>query len=335
MIEKVKQMRIMTLAAGCVVIVLSAFLCGCEFKKRDDAGGKRDDTGGKRDDAGARLSAYEKALGLLKEGKQDVAEETLSRAVQGDQKNQRLVFFMGVCARSRWMKRDALPIFDYVVKLNPETPEAKCSALMLAIDTQKKYEDSFAALEKLHQSHPEDPLILWMTAVACRELGRRDAPKVYSEKGAQYYAKLLETLNPGPVLLHQTCANILSEELGRHEEALKHREIALRLEPASWSHQGMANTLSNLGRYTEADAHYQKCIELDPDSPSYLASWAWSMGRRNEHEKALELYKKAADIAPDSPESWSDLARCAAKLNRMDDAARYNAKAEALEKTQK
>lgn len=282
-----------------------------------------------------RPSAYDKALGLLKEGKQDAAEEALSRAVQGDQKNQRLVFFMGVCARSRWMKREALPIFSYVVKLNPETPEAKCSALMLAIDTQEKYEDSFAALEKLQESLPEDPLILWTTAVACRELGKRGAPKVYSEKGAQYYAKLLETLNPGPVLLHQTCANILSEELGRHDEALKHREIAVRLEPAPWSYQGMANTLTYLGRYADADVNYKKSIEMAPDSPAYLASWAWSMGQRNEHEKELELYKKAADIVPDSPKSWRNLARCAAKLNRMDDAARYNAKAEALEKSQK
>ena len=46
MIEKVKQLRIMTFAVGCVVIVLSAFLCGCESKIKDDAGGKKDDADG-------------------------------------------------------------------------------------------------------------------------------------------------------------------------------------------------------------------------------------------------------------------------------------------------
>jgi tetratricopeptide (TPR) repeat protein len=233
------------------------------------------------------------------------------------------------------MKRDALPIFNYVVKLNPETPEAKCSALMLAIDTQEKYEENFAALEKLQQSHPDDPLLLWMTAVACRELGKRGAPKVYSEKGAQYYAKLLETLNPGPVLLHQTCANILSEELGKHEEALKHREIAVRLEPAPWSYQGMANTLTYLGRYADADVNYKKSVEMAPDDPTYLASWAWSMEKRNENEKAFGLYKKAADLAPNHPKSWRNLAECATKLNRPEEAAKYNSKAESLEKAQK
>lgn len=283
----------------------------------------------------ASPSTYDRALDLLKQGKQDEAEEVLGVAVQHDQKNQRLVFFMGVCARSRWMKRDALPIFNYVVKLNSETPEAKCSSLMVAIDTQKEYKDTFAALEALHKSHPQDPLILWMTAVACRELGKRNAPKEYSEKGAQYYADLLETMAPGPVLLHQTCANILSEELGRHEEALKHRKIAVQQEPAPWSYQGLASTLTYLGRYAEADESYKKSTQMAPDDPTYLASWAWSMERRNENAKAFDLYKKAADIAPDSPKSWRNLARCATRLSRTEDAAQYNSKADSLEKQSK
>ena len=282
--------------------------------------------------AGAPIdpNAYQTALALLKQGKQTEAEKTLYQAVQHDQENQRLVFFMGACARSRWQKRDALPIFDYVAKLNPATPEGKCAALMLAIDTQQDHETSFAALEALQKEHPDDLLILWMSAVACRELGNRDAPLVYSEKGAYFYSKLLEELDPGPVLLHQTYANILSERLDRHEEALKHREIALRLEPAAWSHQGMANTLSRLGRYAEADNHYQKCVELDPNGSSYFASWAWSMSRRKDYAKAYKLYEKVVEMEPNRPDSWRNLGWCAAKLNRLDDTKRFYAKADAL-----
>lgn len=263
--------------------------------------------------------AYQSALMLIKKGKQGEAEELLSRAVKSDVTNQRLVFFMGVCARSRWLKQNALPIFSYVSELNPDTPEGKCSALMLEIDTQDEYEANFATLEALQKSNPDDPLILWMTAVACRELGRRGAPLVYSQKGAMYYAKLLEIFDPGPVLLHQTYANILSEELGLHHEALKHREIALHLEPASWSHQGMANTLTYLERYAEADKHYEQSIALAPDRPEYLASWAWSMQMRKNYEKASELYQKAAEVATD--------------LNWQDDAKRYHNKAVALERS--
>ena len=279
-------------------------------------------------------NAYQTALELLKQGKQKEAEKTLDQAIQRDPKNQRLLFFKGACARSRWMKREALPIFDSVSKLNPTTPEGKCATLMVAIDTQQEYKENFEALETLQKENTNDVLILWMSAVACRELGKRDAPRIYSEKGAKFYAQLLDEMNPGPVLLHQTYANILSEELGRHEEALKHRKIALRLEPAPWSHQGMANTLSHLGRYAEADTHYQQCIELAPNNPTYLTSWAWSMGQRGNYKKAFELYEKAAKLAPNRPNSWKNLGWCATKLNQPDDAKRFYAKAEVLKKKQ-
>ena len=280
-------------------------------------------------------SAYDTAFDYLKQGKQDKAEEILASAVEQDVKNQRLVFFMAVCARSRWMKRNALPIFNYVAKLNPDTPEGKCSAIMLAIDCQKEYKDNFAALETLYQKNPHDPLILWMTAVACRELGRRGAPRIYSEKGATYYAMLLKTMTPGPVLLYQTYANILSEELGKHEEALKYREMAVRLEPAPWSYQGMASTLTYLKRYEEADINYKKCIELAPDRASYLSSWAWSMGQRNKYDKAFDLYKRVAEIAPNHSESWRNLGWCAKKLNRFDESRKYYDKAKSLEQKSK
>ena len=280
-------------------------------------------------------SAYDTALGYLKAGSQDKAEETLDAAVRQDDKNQRLVFFAGVCARSRWMKEEALPIFDYVVKLNPGTPEGKCAGLMLAIDTQKAYTNTFAALEMLHQKYPQDPLILWTTAVACRELGKRGAPRIYSEKGAEYYSALLKMMDPGPVLLHQSCANILSEELGRHEEALKHREIAVRLEPAPWSYEGMANTLTYLKRYDDADVNYKKSVAMSRGSPHYIKSWAWSMARRKDYQKAFDLYKQITDLMPDEPEAWSDLGWAAGLLNRPEESKRYYDKAKALEQAPK
>jgi tetratricopeptide (TPR) repeat protein len=276
-------------------------------------------------------SAYDTALDLLKKGKQDQAEETLDAAVRQDDQNQRLVFFMGVCARSRWMKKEAWPIFAYTAKLHPGTPEGRCAALMLAIDTEKEYTNSFAALEGVHKKYPQDPLILWTTAIACRELGRRGAPRIYSEKGAEYYSELLKMMDPGPVLLHQTCANILSEELGRHEEALKHREIAVRLEPAPWSYQGMANTLTRLKRYDEADINYKKSVEMSDNNPGYIGSWAWSMCERNDYQKAFRLYKQIADLTPDDPDAWNKLGWCAGMLNRPEESQRYYNNAKALQ----
>jgi len=39
MTEKIKQLRVMTLATGCVVIMLSAFLCGCDSQKEGERKG--------------------------------------------------------------------------------------------------------------------------------------------------------------------------------------------------------------------------------------------------------------------------------------------------------
>lgn len=256
---------------------------------------------------------YSAALDLVRKGDQPAAEELLERAVENGNKNQKIAFFQGVCARSRWMTRDAAEIFKSVMNSAPNTPEARCAELMLMIDQRKKIDESYRELEELHLAVPQDQLILWMLAVASRELdrsshtGKSGSAHKYGEKGAHYFEKLLATMDVGPVMVHHTYANFLTECLGREEDALKHREIALRMSPRAWTHQGMANTLSNLGRYSEADKHFEVCAALEPDNTDYLCSWAVSMVKRGESERAFELYKQALAL---SPKSFQLLGQC-------------------------
>lgn len=247
---------------------------------------------------------YSAALDLVSKGDQSAAEELLERAVENGNKNQKVAFFQGVCARSRWMMRDAEEIFRSVMNSAPNTPEARCAKLMLMIDQKKKIDESYRELEELHLAVPQDQLILWILAVASRELdrsshtGTTDSTHKYGEKGALYFEKLLATMDVGPVMVHHTYANFLTECLGREEDALKHREIALRMSPRAWTHQGMANTLANLGRYSEADKHFEACVALEPGNTDYLCSWAVSMVKRGESHRAFELYKQALEVRP-------------------------------------
>ena len=303
-------------------------------------------------EAPAGASAYDKAFALLKQGDQDAAEDAIDRALRSEPDNQRLLFFQAACARSRWSKSEALRLFRRVQQLDRSAPEAECAALMIALDfgilregpadsrdlalgitgeVSADYRDTFAALEKLQQSHPEDPLILWMAAVACREIGKRGGEKFYSELGAKYYEGLLKILDPGPVMLHQTCANILTEELGRYEEALVHRKIAIQQHPSAWTYQGMANTLTELGRFAEADEYYTKSVRCAPDNPTYWSSWAWSLEEREEYQKAFNLYQRIARLAPGDPQPYRSMAWLSEKMNRPDDAKRYKAIVEAME----
>ena len=63
------------------------------------------------------------------------------------------------------------------------------------------------------ENHPADPLLRWMMAIQCRSRGD-------NEKGVVHFAKLLEQWSPGPVLVHQTYANLL-DNLDQYEEARK------------------------------------------------------------------------------------------------------------------
>lgn len=134
------------------------------------------------------------------------------------------------------------------------------------------------------------------------------------------------------MLLHQTCANILAEELGRHEEAFKHREIAVRLDPKSWTYQGMGNTLTHLKRYAEADTNYTHSVEMAPGDATYLHSWAWSMRQRGDFAKEYAILKRIRDLDRDDPDVWEKLSVCAMKLKLYDEGVKCRQMAEALNK---
>ena len=97
-----------------------------------------------------------------------------------------------------------------------------------------------------------------MIAVQCRTLKR-------DRDGVNYYRRLCTTVHPGPILIHQTYANLL-DEIGEHEEALAHREQAVKLEPEPWTYSGWANTLEQMGRHQEAGKVRRTADQLVPGS---------------------------------------------------------------------
>ena len=124
-----------------------------------------------------------------------------------------------------------------------------------------------------------------MAAVQCRA-------HHWDEDGVRLFTKFFKLVQPGPVMAHQTCANML-DALNRPEEALPHRYMALKLEPAAWVYDGLGNTLTNLKRFDEADAAYAKSTSMQPMSPQYWSNWAYSKRQRKDEAGAEELMKKA------------------------------------------
>lgn len=263
---------------------------------------------------------------LLGEGKQAAAEEVLDAELRRHGSDQQLLFARAVLYRSRWEVADSLRFMKRVRDLNPTTLEARCAELSISLDRNTPTAEAMDRLAALADANGDNPFVLWLLAVHCRDYFKETSSKRYSQLADDTYRKLLKHFPVAPVLVHQTYANIL-DELDRHEDALLHRREAVKQEPRAWTYEGLANTLSDLHRYAEADIAYRTCVgyrpgdadywrewgncrsaagfytdaagkfrqaaALEPDDPGILNDWAWSLEKQGKYAEALTLYRKA------------------------------------------
>jgi tetratricopeptide (TPR) repeat protein len=238
---------------------------------------------------------------------------------------QRLVFLHAACMRSRFEKEEAFPVFGVVCAIDSTTPVAKCALKVIQLDSsqfarlKKKDRDKvFEQFEELVDANPNEVMIRWMLAVGCRTWDR-------NEEGVRHYRRILEQWNPGPVLVHQTYANLL-DKLKRYEEALVERRKAVELESAGWSYDGLANTLHYLGRFEEACEAHANAVRTDSQRSNYWSNWASTLRAAGKLDEAIAKCQHAIDIHPDNELAWWTWAKCLESQGK---------KAEALEKYQK
>ena len=148
-------------------------------------------------------AGYEHALQLCAGGDQAAAEDLLDLLIEEYAEDQRLLFFRAACKRSRWGKRRAHALFRRVIALGRESPEGICSRLVIDLDGRTYVDRNFERLQKLVEDNPEDPLILWLLCIECREHRR-------NELGAQSYKRLSVFFDPGPVLGSQSSSPLRS-----------------------------------------------------------------------------------------------------------------------------
>lgn len=243
--------------------------------------------------------AYDVAFQIWSRGEGSLSRQLLELMVRLHPDDQRLAFFHAASTRAYFNVTAATPQFARVLKLGSGTPEAWAAAVIIALDTRDgDSEMHFAVLRRVQASAPDDPLIHWMVGVQSRSLNRN------LEDGAASYARLLEMVDPGPAIVHQTYANIL-DDLDRQELALRHRYIAVELEPSGWTYQGLANTFTNLKRYEEANAAFEQAVTFVPDRALYWRTWAQCLAKwgrdHNSPEKYQEAVKKALEALKHDP----------------------------------
>lgn len=103
---------------------------------------------------------------------------------------------------------------------------------------------------------------------------------------------------------YQLRANIY-EQTGRHEDALQNLNSALALNPDSYiALYQRANTLYELGRYTEAKADYRRLQRLNPRSVESLIGQARIAVLENNLGLANELLDQAVSLDPNNADYY-------------------------------
>ncbi len=259
---------------------------------------------------------YDAIISELSAGRQKDAEGMLDVFVSLHTNDQQLAFAQAVCSRSRWNKRDAAMGFSQVLRLNPATLEGSCAKSVLDLAQRRRVPENMKTLRFLADQNPDYPLILWIMAVESRDHFRLTGETTYSKDAEACYRRMLEIFEIGPVLLHQTFANVLAEELHNREEGLKHRRIAVKMEPAGWTYQGLGNTLSEMGRYDEANQAFTKMIEYAPRDARFYASWALSLFKQQNYEECISKCEKVIEFDPSDFETYYRWGHCLLELKQ-------------------
>ena len=254
---------------------------------------------------------YRTAYRMWSGGNQALAEMILDYCRRRWPTDIRLAFFQAACTRSRFEVREAAPLFDQIARAAPGSVEGRCSQAMLAIDGGREADAGFAALRTLVQQNPTDTLALWMLAVTCRALKR-------NAEGVEYYRLLRQRIDGvGPVLVHQTYANLL-EELGRYQEALPERILAIRTEPETWSVNALLQTLDTLHKYPELIEVASQAVQHFPNESIIWFKWGYALSKLGRRVEAEQKYRRVTQLDPANSTAWDNLGLL------LEAAGRYN-----------
>lgn len=254
-------------------------------------------------------SGMDEIVRMLSAGNQTAAEAKLGEILAGNPEDASAVFWSAVCERSRFNQKGAAPGFIKTMSGHPNSPEGLASACVLGIDVSTDQATAlyyYNALLVLGRQNPKSIPLRWLAAIMSREITKNDPLQESSERykrilmcGIREYEAVLSLMAPGtgPVLLHQTLANLLDAAEGP-DAAWKHRETALKMTRATWTLQGAANTLRRLERNEEALQFLQEAIALQPNNPDYFHAQGNALSNLGRKKEAIESWDRASRLNP-------------------------------------
>lgn len=234
-------------------------------------------------------SVQETTVKFLEQGKQSEAESYVEGVVK-DNPSVDSIFIFGVLTRSRFNVERSLKVFGIIEnKLKGERRDAV--KLVMSIDSDKEKIENFTELNRVANAS-NDPFIWWLAAISARTVSKPD-------EGVLQYEKICKIWVPGPVLVHQTYANLL-HELKRYDEAVIHRKIAIDQERAPWALHAMGVTLSAAGKENEAELYFKEAYDSEPDSKKYFYAYIESLFSQKKYQDAKVFLNPILEVEPDN-----------------------------------
>ena len=121
---------------------------------------------------------------------------------------------------------------------------------------------------------------------------------------------------------------------GRHEVALKHYLLALRLHPGLTAAAfGAGNMLYLMGQLEDAVAAFRQVVASEPQHDDALNNLGLALHGLGRLEEAEAVFGQSVAARPDSARSWFNLANCQRDRNLNDEAIRSYRKVLALDPT--
>jgi tetratricopeptide (TPR) repeat protein len=158
-------------------------------------------------------------------------------------------------ALRRWGRPgEALPYAQRAVQLKPERAQFHHTLASILEDLGQK-DEAMAELRQAVARNPRLPDVHYGLGSLLLEKGRTD-------EALEHYREALE-LNPDLNDLYAPTATLLARK-GDFAEAVRLYEEAVQRRPTPAAHFNLALTLERMGRRDEARRHYEQALALDP-----------------------------------------------------------------------
>lgn len=199
-----------------------------------------------------------------------------------------------------------------------------CVALLLSTgglaacqDDASRLAEHLARAEKqLEDGKPNEAVIEYKNALqiapndADAHFGLAKAYLAAQDAGKAYW-ELQETVRLDPDNLDARLAFAQFLLLGSEDEfnqAVEQADAILEREPEKWeAHVVRARALENLKRLDEAQAGYEKAVELQPENPDVVRTLAAFFARKGDNAAAEPLFRQLVETDP-TAQSWFQLA---------------------------